>query len=122
VREARHKRLDRMRWRRVRREVLDRDGWACIECGGDRRLSVHHIEEDGPDFESSNLKTLCSACHLLHHRPWQSRADRTHCEHGHVFTPENTYVNPSGWRSCRECRRQSLRRLYQRRKEALCAS
>jgi hypothetical protein len=29
-------------------------------------------------------------------------AARTHCNHGHEFTPENTYWK-SGWRSCRRC-------------------
>lgn len=30
-------------------------------------------------------------------------ADRTHCIHGHEFTPENTYNRPTGGRSCRAC-------------------
>lgn len=30
---------------------------------------------------------------------------RTHCRHGHEYTPENTYVAPgTGYRQCRECR------------------
>jgi hypothetical protein len=36
--------------------------------------------------------------------------DRDHCKHGHPFTPENTCVDPRGWRSCRICRRASDRR------------
>ncbi len=34
-------------------------------------------------------------------------AARTHCKHGHEFTPENTYVNKKGWRTCRACSRRS---------------
>lgn len=30
---------------------------------------------------------------------------KTHCIRGHEYTPENTYVNPRGWRSCRACRK-----------------
>lgn len=31
---------------------------------------------------------------------------KTHCVHGHAYTPENTYIVPSsGARACRECRR-----------------
>lgn len=37
-------------------------------------------------------------------------ADRDHCKHGHLFVPENTCVDPRGWRSCRKCRRESDRR------------
>ena len=29
----------------------------------------------------------------------------THCQRGHEFTPENTYVDPDGWRNCRACRK-----------------
>lgn len=32
-------------------------------------------------------------------------AAKTHCKYGHEFTPENTYLHPSGARRCRECRR-----------------
>lgn len=28
---------------------------------------------------------------------------KTTCRHGHLLTPENTYVRPSGFRECREC-------------------
>lgn len=31
--------------------------------------------------------------------------DRTHCKHGHPWTPENIYVSPRGYRRCRECHR-----------------
>lgn len=38
-------------------------------------------------------------------------AVKTHCKHGHEFTPENTYVSPKkpNSRLCKECRRQSKR-------------
>jgi hypothetical protein len=38
-------------------------------------------------------------------------AGRTHCKHGHEYTPANTCIQPkTGWRSCRKCRRDSDRR------------
>lgn len=33
---------------------------------------------------------------------WQKQ---THCVHGHEYTPENTYINPAGARTCRICSR-----------------
>jgi hypothetical protein len=36
---------------------------------------------------------------------------RTHCKHGHEFTPANTYVTKEGWRNCRECQNAKMRRL-----------
>ena len=38
-------------------------------------------------------------------------ARATHCIHGHEFTPENTYVYPSGRRKCRACKRALDRKL-----------
>lgn len=38
---------------------------------------------------------------------------RTHCIHGHPFTLENTYTDPtSGKRRCVTCKNASRRRLY----------
>lgn len=41
-------------------------------------------------------------------------ARKTHCNHGHEFTPENTYMAPRG-RECRECHRR-WNREYRARK------
>lgn len=30
-------------------------------------------------------------------------ATKTHCVHGHAFTPENTYLRRSGGRNCKTC-------------------
>lgn len=29
---------------------------------------------------------------------------KTHCNHGHEFTAENTYITKEGWRNCRKCK------------------
>ena len=39
--------VDRLRWGRVRRLVLARDGWRCRQCGRRGRLEVDHIEPQG---------------------------------------------------------------------------
>lgn len=38
---------------------------------------------------------------------WRRMA--THCQHGHEFTPENTYTRAEGWRQCRACNREAVR-------------
>lgn len=38
-------------------------------------------------------------------------AEKTHCKHGHEFTPENTYVH-RGERACRTCRSARARAAY----------
>jgi len=42
-------------------------------------------------------------------------AKKTHCKWGHEFTPENTYIIPSGaGRACRACKANTSRRLYKK--------
>ena len=46
------------------------------------------------------------------------RRERTHCIHGHEFTPENTYRTPvEGWRACRTCTNDSRRRSRERQRQ-----
>lgn len=57
---------------------------------------------------STNLERyspLCRRCHRLLDRP-----QKTHCTNGHEMTEENTYVKANGWRQCRTCKRETLRR------------
>ena len=47
-------------------------------------------------------------------------ANKTHCNHGHEFTPENTYYRKEN--NCRYCKKCSCRRskTYLRKKKLLC--
>ncbi len=50
---------------------------------------------------------------------WQGR--KTHCKHGHEFTPENTIYRENGYRQCRQCcedRNTRRRRPYAARRGA----
>ncbi len=40
--------------------------------------------------------------------PPSENSRKTHCDEGHEFTPENTYVTPDGWRECRKCARERV--------------
>jgi len=70
LKHARQK-LDPDSYRRLRQQVLQRDGWKCQCCGTMELLQVHHQElrsRSGSDT-AENLITLCSQCHTrLHSR------------------------------------------------------
>jgi 5-methylcytosine-specific restriction endonuclease McrA len=71
------------RWQALRMQVLERDGWQCVQCGTRRRLECDHIEpvRDRPDlsYTLSNLQILCGRCH----------ARKTRLEVGHKpLTPK----------------------------------
>jgi hypothetical protein len=37
-------------------------------------------------------------------RPNQN-VEKTHCPRGHPYAGDNVYIDPGGWRRCRECKR-----------------
>lgn len=45
-----------------------------------------------------------------------SNTRKTHCIHGHEFTPKNTRYSKTGKRGCRMCARLSQRRIVARRR------
>jgi hypothetical protein len=78
----------------------------------------------GLDIDHLCKTTFC--CNPLHLDPVTAREnyrrgvgnhqrEKTHCIHGHEFSPENTYL-VAGKRQCRECGRRAMRE-YQRRKQ-----
>lgn len=50
--------------------------------------------------------------------PSAANAVKTHCIHGHEFTPENTHVRSRGARECRTCMRERDRRRDERLRSA----
>lgn len=60
------RRLRGAAWRRLRRRVLDRDGWQCVICSSPYPLEVDHRVpvERGGGHEMRNLQTLCRGCHI----------------------------------------------------------
>lgn len=92
---ARHSRpiLRTARWKVLRQQILERDGWTCsCGCGRRTRLEVDHIQpvRTHPHlaFDPANLQTLAAHCHThktrieLGHKPidpkrheWRSAVD-----------------------------------------------
>ena len=60
-------RLRDPRWQRKRLTIMERDGFACVQCGDKTNtLNVHHIyyvKGDPWDAPDEALETLCDPCH-----------------------------------------------------------
>ena len=70
-----------MSWRRIRREVLERDGWIYAECQSPikgRNAHAHHKLPRGLGGLDTleNLISLCSGCHSLKHMNLQASLGR----------------------------------------------
>ncbi len=106
------------------------DNYGMYTVKGGRNQMVHrlfytlHIGPIADGYEVDHLcrNTIC--CNPWHleavtpeenHRRSNHPGKRTHCIHGHEFTPENIYLRPEGGRGCRECTRKALRKSKKRR-------
>ena len=61
--------MNTRRWAAVRRAVLKRDGFRCVECDRAGKLEVDHIvsmqREPGQDvYDPNGLQSVCRACHI----------------------------------------------------------
>ena len=62
-------------WRLLATLVKCRAGWCCEHCGRPHEpvagytLTVHHLDGEPSNCDSTNLVALCQRCHLS----WQSR-------------------------------------------------
>ncbi len=108
---------------------VNRDGYGHIRGYENRRIGVHRFAYEllvGSIPEGLEIDHLCRVRRCVNpehlepvpHRvnvlrgqaPSSANAHKTHCVHGHEFTPENTYVEPSnGYRKCRTCHLQQQR-------------
>lgn len=67
------------KWKAFRRQILERDGWRCTECGKAGRLEVHHVvsrSAGGAVYDPDNCRTLCRRCHIGTHQQPETPAKR----------------------------------------------
>ncbi len=64
-----HVKLKPAAYRKFAEQVMERDGWQCVECGTTQNLTVAHIVHrgmggrNGPGDVLKNARTLC----MFHH-------------------------------------------------------
>ena len=118
-------------------------GVVCQQCAAAPATDRHHVDRNPQHNTPKNVRLLCEPCHFVYHPHMRgterqralarvhaqavtaaahAKRGRTHCKHGHPFTPANTYVIPGspGGRQCKACKaalqlvqneRQKLKRL-----------
>ena len=80
--------LKTKRWQVLRQIVLERDGWACVDCGTRRgRLEIDHVKpvRTNPElaFDPTNCATRCSSCH--------TKKTRIECGHKPLDPPRQAW-------------------------------
>ena len=61
---------------------------------------IHHVNGNKLDNRVENLEITDRKSHASQHR---TGFRKTHCNKGHEYTSENTYIRPDGYRECKKC-------------------
>jgi hypothetical protein len=81
-------------------------------------LELDHLCRNPFCCNPDHLESVSHRVNVLRgESPAAQNARRTHCPHGHPYTPENTYIRPNtGDRQCRICLRERARQDRERLK------
>ncbi len=107
----------------------DRSGYGVFHIGsrkdGTRCNVIAHRwvweQEHGPIPSGLQIDHLCRnrACQNTAHMELVTSAEntrrgewanKTHCPQGHPYSGDNLYIDPKGWRHCRTCRKERMRK------------
>lgn len=85
-------------------------------------LTIDHLCRNRGCVNPEHLEPVTSRENILRGENHVARfAARTHCDHGHPFSEENTYFHPAQGRRCRACYREQRRLKREAAKQAKAA-
>lgn len=80
-------------------------------------LEVRHLNGDKEDNGVANLAYGTKSENMKDMvRHGTHRFGKSHCIHGHEFTPDNIYLTKAGYRVCKKCQNSANKRCYEARK------
>jgi hypothetical protein len=81
----------------------------CHHCDNPPCVNVRHLYVGSP---ATNMRDMTDRGR---NPVTAANMAKTRCDHGHEYTPDNTYRMPNGRRDCRACIRQRVREYKARR-------
>ena len=85
-------------------------------------LTLDHLCRNRACVRPDHLEPVTMRENILRGESFAAVNNRkTHCKHGHEFTPENTYVATPAWRGCRTCARDARRKWKSRNRDRVNA-
>lgn len=92
-------------WRGERTQFAHRLAYVAFRGPIPAGLQIDHLCRNRACVNPAHMETVTSRENTIRGEgPTAVNARKSHCIHGHEFTPENTYASPSGRRVCRACR------------------
>jgi len=83
-----------------------------LKNGIDPNLSIDHLCRNRACVNIKHLEQVSIGENVLRGTsPPAQNSKKTHCIHGHQFTPENTYIRKKGKRGCKQCYRDVSKRI-----------
>lgn len=93
--KGKNRRLHRAVWEEMHGPLPSRI-FVCHSCDNPKCWRPAHL------FLGTNLDNVRDMAYKGRHKEQK----KTHCPHGHAYSPENTYIRPSdGYRMCRICKK-----------------
>ncbi|KKL58908.1 hypothetical protein LCGC14_2220650 [marine sediment metagenome] len=77
-------------------------------------LTIDHLCRNRPCVNPAHMEAVTHAENVRRGARAAAFRNKTHCPRGHPYSEENTYITASGWRRCRACNRDYMRRLASR--------